>query len=46
LRDRWFNIIVVNVHAPSKEKNDESKDSLYEELDQGFDHFHKYHMKV
>jgi hypothetical protein len=25
LRGRWRNIIVVNVHAPSEEKSDESK---------------------
>ena len=24
LRGRWFNIIVLNVHAPSEEKSDES----------------------
>jgi len=29
LRGRWCNIIVVNVHAPSEEKSDESKDSFY-----------------
>jgi len=46
LRDRWRNIIVVNVHAPSEEKSDESKDSFYEELEQVFDHFPKYHMKM
>ena len=34
LRGRWRNIIVVNVHAPSEEKSDESKDSFYEELEQ------------
>jgi len=28
LRGRWFNIIVVNVRAPSEEKSDESKDSF------------------
>jgi len=28
LRGRWRNIIVVNVHAPSEEKSDESKDSF------------------
>ena len=28
LRGRWHNIIVVNVHAPSEEKSDESKDSF------------------
>ena len=46
LRGCWRNIIVVNVHAPSEEKSDESKDSFYEELEQVFDHFPKYHMKM
>ena len=43
LRGRWRNIIVVNVHAPSEEKSDESEE---EELEQVFDHFPKYHMKI
>ena len=46
LRGRWCNIIVVNVHAPSEEKSDDVKVSFYEELDQVFDHFPKYHMKM
>jgi endonuclease/exonuclease/phosphatase family metal-dependent hydrolase len=46
LRGRWCNIIVLNVHAPTEEKSDDSKDSLYEELEQVFDHFPKYHMKI
>ena len=46
LRGRWRNVIVVNVHAPSDEKSDEPKDSFYEELEQVFDHFPKYHMKI
>jgi len=46
LRGRWRNIIVVNVHAPSEEKSDESKYSFYEKLEQVFDHFPKYHMKI
>ena len=46
LRGRWPNVIVVNVHATSEEKSDESKDSFYEELEQVFDHFPKYHMKI
>ena len=46
LRGRWCNIIVLNVHAPSKEKSDGSKDSFYEELEQVFDHFRKYNMKI
>jgi len=35
LRGRWCNI-VLNVHAPSEEKSDESKDSFCEELEQVF----------
>jgi len=34
------------VHAPSEKKSDDSKDSFYEELEQVFDHFCKYHMKI
>ena len=33
---RRCNIIVLNVHASSEEKNDDSKDSFYEELEQVF----------
>jgi len=32
--------------CPSKEKSDGSKDSFYEELEQVFNHFPKYHMKI
>jgi len=46
LGGRWRNIILVNVHAPSEENSDESKDSFYEELEKVFDHFPKYHMKM
>ena len=31
LRGRWCNVIVLNVHALSKEKSDDSGDSFYEE---------------
>jgi hypothetical protein len=34
------------VHAPSEYKNDESKGSFYKELEQVFDHFPRYHMKI
>jgi len=40
------NIIVLNVHVPSKEKSDDSKGSFYEELEKGFDHSPKQHMKI
>jgi len=34
------------VHASSEQKIDESKYSLYEELEQVFNHFLKHHMKM
>ena len=46
LRGRWCNMIVLNVHAPSEDKSDDSKDSFYEELEQVFDNFLRYHMKI
>jgi len=46
LRGRWYDIMVWNAHTPSEEKTDVSKDSLYEELEQVFDHFPQYHMKI
>jgi hypothetical protein len=35
-KGRWFNIIFLNVHAPSEEKSDDLKDSFYEEIEQFF----------
>jgi len=47
LRGPWCNIIVRNMHAPSEEKSDDSKDSFYEELEAVFFcYFSKYHMKI
>jgi len=46
LRGRWCNIIVLNVHAPSENKCDDSENSFYDELNQVFDHFPRYHMKI
>ena len=46
LRGRWCNIIVLNVHAPSREKSDDSKDSFYEKLEQVFYLLPKYLLKI
>jgi hypothetical protein len=46
LRGRWWNIIVLNAHAPTEEKNDDSKDSFYVALEQMLDYFPKYHIKI
>jgi hypothetical protein len=46
LRGRWCNIIALNVHAPCEDKEDEEKDSFFEELGHVFDQFPRYDMKI
>jgi exonuclease III len=45
LKGRWCDIIVLNVHAPTEDKDD-IKDSFYEEIEEVFDQFPRYHMKI
>jgi hypothetical protein len=44
LRGCWHDIIVVNVHTPTEDKCDDTKDTFYEEL--VFEQFPKNHMKI
>jgi hypothetical protein len=46
LNGRWCDIIVLNIHAPNEDKDNDIKDSFYEELEQVFDQFLRYHMKI
>jgi hypothetical protein len=46
LKGRWCDIIVLNVHFPTEDKDDNIKDSFYEELEQVFDQFPRHHMKI
>jgi hypothetical protein len=46
LKGHWCDIIVLNVHAPTEDKDDDIKDSFYEELEQVSDQFPRYHMKI
>jgi hypothetical protein len=46
LRGCWCHIIVLNVHAPTEDKTDDLKDSLYGELELVFDKIPKYHMII
>jgi hypothetical protein len=39
LKGHWCDIILLNVHAPTEDKDDDIKDSFYEELEQVFDQF-------
>jgi len=38
--------LFLNVPTPSEEKSDDSKDSFYEELEQVFNHYRMYFMKI
>jgi hypothetical protein len=46
LRGLWCNVIVLNVHAPTEDKIYHIRDRFYEELEQDFDKFPKWHMKI
>jgi exonuclease III len=46
LRGRWCDIIVLNVYAPTEDKDDDLKDSFYEELEQVLDQFPRYPIKI
>jgi hypothetical protein len=46
LKGRWCDIIVLNVHSPTEDKDDDIKDSFYEDLEQVLDQFPRYHMKI
>ena len=34
------------MHAPSEDKSNDSKDRFYKELEQVFDHFLRYYMRI
>ena len=46
LRGRWYDIIVINTHAPIEDKDDLINDSFYEDLEETLDQFPRYHMKI
>jgi hypothetical protein len=46
LRGHWCNVIVLNVHAPWKDKSDDVKDSFYEEMGRVRNQFARYDMKI
>jgi hypothetical protein len=45
LKGLWCDIIVLNVHAPTEDKDDGIKDSFYEEPEEVFDQFPRYLME-
>ena len=46
IRTRWCNTVLINVHAPTDEADDNDKDTFYDELERLFDRFPKYNTKI
>jgi hypothetical protein len=46
LKGRRCDIIELNVHVTTEDKDDNIKDSFYKELEQIFDQFPRYHIKI
>jgi hypothetical protein len=46
LKGSWYDIIILNVHAPTEVKDNDIKNSFYEEIEQALDQFPRYHMKT
>jgi hypothetical protein len=46
LRGHWCNIIGLKVHTPCQDKEDDEKDSLYEEPGHAFDQCPRYDIKI
>jgi hypothetical protein len=46
LKGRWCDIIALNVHVPIKDKTVDMKDSFYEEQEDVFNKFPKYHVSI
>jgi hypothetical protein len=44
-KGHWRDTIVLNVHAPTEDKDD-TKDSSYEEVEQVFDQSFRFHTKI
>ena len=42
----WCDIIVVNVHSPPEDKDDDIEDNYYEEIERFFDQLPVHHMKI
>jgi hypothetical protein len=46
LRGHRYDIVVLNVHAPTEDKTDDLKDRFYEQPESVLDKFPKYHMNI
>jgi hypothetical protein len=46
LRGLCFHTVFLKVHAPTQDKTDDTKNSVYEELEREFDNFLTCHMVI
>jgi hypothetical protein len=45
-RDHWWDIIFLNIYAPTEDKIDYLKERFYEELEHMFEKLHKYRINI
>jgi hypothetical protein len=45
-KGHWCDIMVLKMHAPTEDKDEDIKDSFYEELEEIFDQFPRYNTKI
>ena len=46
LKGRQYDLIIINVHSPTEDKNDKVKHKFYNELESMFDKLARYHTKI
>ena len=46
LKAKFFNISIVNIHAPIEEKDDEEKEGFYNELDRAYNSCNDHDIKI
>lgn len=46
IRGKFFNISLINVHAPTEDKEDEEKDEFYDELERAYDSCPRSDIKI
>lgn len=46
IRGKFINISLINIHAPTEDKNDDIKDEFFEKLENVYDSLPRYDMKI
>ena len=46
VKGRWFNVTLINIHAPTEEKSDDEKDAFYDILDDVYNRSPRQDIKI